>query len=50
MKVKPFLTKCQSCNYTSIIWREDKNKLYPCRKCKGKLEIIAQEKEGEGKE
>jgi len=35
-------TRCLSCGYEAIT-HHPKDEVLPCRKCKGKLEIIAQE-------
>jgi hypothetical protein len=36
-------TKCTKCGYEAIT-SHPKEKVLPCRKCQGKLEIIAEEK------
>lgn len=37
----PKLTKCKSCNYEAVTWHPEEI-ILPCRKCLGKLEVIAE--------
>lgn len=36
-------TKCTNCGYEAITWHKDLKHLNNCRKCNGKLEILALE-------
>lgn len=39
-------TICEDCKYRAITWHVTKDNINECRKCGGKLEIIAIEKSG----
>lgn len=43
-ELHPMLTRCYECHYEALTWHEDTENPRPCRKCGGKLEIIAKEK------
>ena len=39
----PLITKCRKCGYDAKTWHEDLENPEGCRKCGGKLEILARE-------
>ncbi len=46
-ELKGAITICSNCKYKALTWHSDLDRLENCRKCSGRLEIIALEKDSE---